>query len=62
MSSQLNLENVRRKTGGDEPCSDQKDLPFTGTKGVGVQGDGPLSECSCSLTNQKILGCDVTVG
>jgi hypothetical protein len=62
MSSLLNLEKVRRKTGGDEPCSDQKDLPVTGTKGVVVQGDGPLWECLCSLNKQKSLGCDVTVG
>jgi hypothetical protein len=36
MSSQLNLEKVRRETGGDEPSSDQKFLPVTGTKVVGV--------------------------
>jgi hypothetical protein len=32
MSSQLNLEIVRRETGGDEPSSHQKILPVTGTK------------------------------
>jgi hypothetical protein len=32
MSSQLNLEKVRRETGGDETSSDQKVLPVTGTK------------------------------
>jgi hypothetical protein len=36
MSSQLNLEKVRRETGGDEPPSDQKILPVTGTKVVDV--------------------------
>jgi hypothetical protein len=36
MSSQLNLEKVRRETGGDEPSSDQKILPVTGTKLAGV--------------------------
>jgi hypothetical protein len=36
MSSQLNLEKMRRETAGDEPSSDQKDLPVTGTKLVGV--------------------------
>jgi hypothetical protein len=32
MSSQLNLEKVRRESGGDEPSSYQKILPVTGTK------------------------------
>jgi hypothetical protein len=41
MSSQLKLEKVRRETGGDEPSSDQKILPFTGNKVAGVQGEGP---------------------
>jgi hypothetical protein len=36
ISSQLNLENGRRETGGDEPSSDQKILPVSGTKGSGV--------------------------
>jgi hypothetical protein len=36
MSSQVNLEKVRRETGGDEPSSDQKILPVTGTKLAGV--------------------------
>jgi hypothetical protein len=40
MSSQLNLENVRRKTGGDEPSSDQKILPATGTKMAGACAGG----------------------
>jgi hypothetical protein len=31
MSSQLNLEKVRRETGRDEPSSEQKILPVTGT-------------------------------
>jgi hypothetical protein len=31
MSSQLNLEKVRRETGGDEPSSDQKILLVPGT-------------------------------
>jgi hypothetical protein len=38
MSSQLNLEKVRRETGGDEPSSDQKILPVIRTKVAGVQG------------------------
>jgi hypothetical protein len=41
MSSQFNLENVRRETGGDEPPSDQKILPVTGTKVAGVQVEEP---------------------
>jgi hypothetical protein len=41
MSSHLNIEKVRRETGGDEPSSDHKILPVTGTKVVGVQGEGP---------------------
>jgi hypothetical protein len=32
MSSQLNLEKLRRETGGDETSSAQKILPITGTK------------------------------
>jgi hypothetical protein len=36
MSFQLNLEMVRRETGGDEPSSDQKILPVSGTKVAGV--------------------------
>jgi hypothetical protein len=36
MSSQLNFEEVRRETGGDEPSSNQKVLPVTGTKLAGV--------------------------
>jgi hypothetical protein len=36
MSSQLNLEKVRRESGGDEPFSDQKILPVSGTKMAGV--------------------------
>jgi hypothetical protein len=36
MSSQVNLEKVRREPGGDEPSSDQKILPVTGTKLAGV--------------------------
>jgi hypothetical protein len=61
MSSQLKLEKVRRKTGGDEPFSDHKNLPVSGTKGAGVHADGPLWECLCCLTKQKRLGCNVTV-
>jgi hypothetical protein len=29
-------EKMKRKTGGDEPSSDPKLLPFTGTKMAGV--------------------------
>jgi hypothetical protein len=36
MSSNLNLENVRRETGGQEPSSYQKLLPVTGTDLAGV--------------------------
>jgi hypothetical protein len=36
MSSQWNLENVRRETGGNEPSLDQKNLPVTGTKMAGM--------------------------
>jgi hypothetical protein len=36
MSSQLNLEKVRRETGGDELSSDPKVFPFTGSKLAGV--------------------------
>jgi hypothetical protein len=36
ISCQLNLEKMRRETGGDEPSSDQKLLPFTGMKVAGV--------------------------
>jgi hypothetical protein len=36
MSSQLNLEKVRRETWGDEPSSDQKILPINGTKVAAV--------------------------
>jgi hypothetical protein len=36
MSSQLNLEKMRRETGRDEPSSDQKILPVTGSTGAGV--------------------------
>jgi hypothetical protein len=36
MSSQLNLKNLRRKTGGNEPSSDQKLMPVTDTKVAGV--------------------------
>jgi hypothetical protein len=32
MSSQLNLDKVRKLTGGDEPSSQKKILPVTGTK------------------------------
>jgi hypothetical protein len=35
-SSQVNLEKVRRGTGGDEPSSDQNILPVTDTKLAGV--------------------------
>jgi hypothetical protein len=44
MSSQLNLEKVRRETGKDEPCSDQKMLSVTGTKVTGVYRGRGLSE------------------
>jgi hypothetical protein len=36
MSSQLNLEKVRRESGGDEPSSYQKILPVTSTNVPGV--------------------------
>jgi hypothetical protein len=36
MSSQLNLEKVRREPGGHEPSSDQKIMPVTGTKVASV--------------------------
>jgi hypothetical protein len=36
MSLQLILQKVERETGGDEPSSDQKILPFTGTTLAGV--------------------------
>jgi hypothetical protein len=39
MSSQLNLETVRRETGGGEPSSEQKILYVTGTK-VAVEWRG----------------------
>jgi hypothetical protein len=42
MSSQLNLEKVRRDTGGDDASSDQKILPVTGTKMAGVCRGGAL--------------------
>jgi hypothetical protein len=42
MSSQLNLEKVRRETGGDEPSSDQKNLPVTGPKWLVFGGGGTL--------------------
>jgi hypothetical protein len=36
MSSQLNLEKVRREIGGDKPTTDQKLLPVSDTKVAGV--------------------------
>jgi hypothetical protein len=36
ISPQLNLEKVRRETGGDEASSEHKILPVTGTKVAGV--------------------------
>jgi hypothetical protein len=36
MSSQLNLEKVKRENVGDEPSSDQKILPVYGSKVTGV--------------------------
>jgi hypothetical protein len=36
MSSQLNLEKVRRETRGDEPSSDKMLLLVTGTNVAGV--------------------------
>jgi hypothetical protein len=36
ISSQLNLEKVRRETGGNEPSSDQKILAVAGSKVAGV--------------------------
>jgi hypothetical protein len=36
MSFQMNFEKVRRETGVDEPSSDQKFLPVTGTKVNGL--------------------------
>jgi hypothetical protein len=36
MSSQLNLEKVSRESGGDEPSSDKKILPATGTIMAGM--------------------------
>jgi hypothetical protein len=36
MSSQMNLEKVRRETEGVEPSSDQKDLAVTGYKVAGL--------------------------
>jgi hypothetical protein len=36
ISSQWNLEKVRRETGGNEPSSDQKILAVAGSKVAGV--------------------------
>jgi hypothetical protein len=36
LSSELNLEKVRREPGEHEPSSDQKLLPITGTKVAAV--------------------------
>jgi hypothetical protein len=43
ISPRLNLEKVRRETGGDEPSSDQKILPVSGTNVVGVWRERGLS-------------------
>jgi hypothetical protein len=41
MTSQVNLQKLKRETGGDELSSDQKVLSVTGTKVAGMQGEGP---------------------
>jgi hypothetical protein len=40
MSSQLNLEKVRRETGGDEPTSDQRSCLLLTTKWLVCRGRG----------------------
>jgi hypothetical protein len=56
MSSQLNLEKVRRETGGDELFSDQKLLPVTGTKVTGVWRErGLIGSASQSDQYRKVF-------
>jgi hypothetical protein len=52
---------LRRETGGDEPSSDHKILPLTGTKVADVWRRRGLSESAYALTKQKRVGCGVTV-
>jgi hypothetical protein len=40
MSSQWNLEKVRRETGGDEPSLDQKNLPIMAPNWLVCRGRG----------------------
>jgi hypothetical protein len=61
MSSQLNLEKVKRETGGDETSSDQKFLPVIGTKVAGVWRDRGLSRSASQSDQSERLCCDVTV-
>jgi hypothetical protein len=49
MSSQLNLEKVKRETGGDETSSHQKLLPVTGTKEAGVWRGRGLSSMAYAM-------------
>jgi hypothetical protein len=42
MSSHLNLEKVRKETGGNEPSLDQKTSPVTGTKWLVCREGGSL--------------------
>jgi hypothetical protein len=57
----LNLEKVRRETGGDEPSSDQI-FHITSPKGLVCAREGTYLEYFCFMTNQKRLGSDVTAG
>jgi hypothetical protein len=49
MSSQLNLEKVKRETGGDEPSSDQKFLPATATNVASVWRGRGLSRSAYTV-------------
>jgi hypothetical protein len=61
MSSQLNLDKVRRETGREEPSWGHKLFPVTGTKVAGVWRERGLSRSTSQSYKSKILGCDVTV-
>jgi hypothetical protein len=57
----LNLEKVKRETGGDEPSSDQKFLPVIGTKVAGVWRERGLSGSASHSDQSERLGCDVAM-